>query len=641
MKTRYDSNIQSNKRQHTVKLRTAAAIACLAWSSGLSMASAEEYYIKEVTFPADADETTKIEMASRVVPTEGQRAWQELELTAFLHFGVNTFTDREWGDGTENPAVFNPARLNADQWVKTLKDAGFKMVILTAKHHDGFCLWPTATTDHSVKSSEWADGKGDVVKQLREACDRYGMKLGLYLSPWDRNAKCYGSERYNDMFVEQLTELLGNYGRVDEVWFDGACGEGPNGKKQVYDWARFKATIERLQPDAVMAIMGDDVRWVGNENGTGRLTEWSVTPKMPGILPGAEEFNDSLGLGDTSSDLGSRELIARSPGARWWPSEVDVSIRPGWFYHASEQPKSLRKLAEIYLNSVGRNSVLLLNVPPDRNGLINSADSARLMELKRWIDTSFKTDLVKKANYKKLIFKLKGTPTVNCVVIGEDISKGQRVEEFEVEAKVDGAWHRVARGTTIGYKRILTFPDVTTDEMRIVINRTRNKVNINHFGAYHITLPPQAEDTKKVTLYPRENFKAVSVDGKNVSSEALSAAFDGAPASMWISGSAPGSHDIVIDMGADVPVSGFIYTPRTDGKSDGTVFKYRFDLSADGEKWDKANLSGEFSNVINNPIEQRVFLDKPVKARYFRFTSTAEADGRDFITIPEFSIITN
>lgn len=625
-----------------MKIRTVATAACLGLSSSLSLALAEEYYIKEVTFPADADEATKIEMASRVVPSEGQRAWQELELTAFLHFGVNTFTDREWGDGTENPAIFNPASLNAHQWVKTLSDAGFKMVILTAKHHDGFCLWPTSTTDHSVKSSKWAGGKGDVVRQLREACDRYGMKLGLYLSPWDRNAKSYGdSERYNDMFIGQLTELLSNYGRVDEVWFDGACGEGPNGKKQQYDWARFKATIERLQPEAVMAIMGDDVRWVGNENGTGRLTEWSVTPKMPGILPGAEEFNNALGLGDTSADLGSRELIARSPGARWWPSEVDVSIRPGWFYHASEQPKSLRKLAEIYLNSVGRNSVLLLNIPPDRNGLINSADSARLMELRKWIDTSFKTDMVKKANYKKLTFKLKGESAVNCVVIGEDISKGQRVEKFEVEAQVKGKWRKVARGTTMGYKRILTFPDVTADEMRIVIKQARNKVNINRFSAYHITLPPQTEDSRNPTIYPRENFKAVSIDGKKVAVEALSAAFDGNPASMWTSEPGAGPHTIIIDMGAEVPVSGFIYTPRTDGKSDGTVFKYRFELSNDGDKWDKASLSGEFSNVINNPIEQRVFLDAPAKGRYFKFTSTAEADGRDFITIPEFSIIIN
>lgn len=625
-----------------MKLLKAITIACLTFTLNAPTIGAEEYYVKEVKFPPNADEATKIEMASRVVPSAGQRAWQELELTAFLHFGVNTFTDREWGEGTEDPKVFNPTKLNADQWVETLKKAGFKMVILTAKHHDGFCLWPTQTTEHSVKASDWADGKGDVVKQLREACDRHGMKLGLYLSPWDRNAKSYGdSERYNDMFVNQLTELLGNYGRVDEVWFDGACGEGPNGKKQVYDWNRFKSTIERLQPEAVMAIMGDDVRWVGNENGTGRLTEWSVTPKMPGILPGAEKFNNEMELPDTGSDLGSRKVIARAPGARWWPSEVDVSIRPGWFYHEKEQPKSLKKLAEIYLNSVGRNSVLLLNIPPDRDGLINAADSTRLMELRQWIDSNFKDNLVKKANYKKLTFKLNSTTSVNCVELGEDISKGQRVEEFEVEAKTNGKWHRVARGTTIGYKRILTFPEVVTNELRVVIKQTRNKVNLCNFKAFNISMPAEAEDTRTVKLLSTDKFKAISIDNKSVAADALSAVFDSNSASMWVSDSGSGQHTIVVDMGAEVPVAGFIYTPRTDGKSDGTVFKYRFDLSSDGNNWNCANLSGEFSNVVNNPIEQRVFLSKPTTARYFQFTSTGEVDGRDFITIPEISIITD
>ncbi len=599
-----------------------------------------DYFVKEVVFPAGATEDMKIDMASRVVPSPEQLAWQNLELTAFLHFGVNTFTDREWGDGKENPAIFNPVLLDAGQWVKTLRDAGFKMVILTAKHHDGFCLWPTATTDHSVKASPWRGGKGDVVAELRRACDKYGMKLGLYLSPWDRNAKAYGdSPRYNDMFVNQLTELLSNYGKIDEVWFDGACGEGPNGKKQVYDWARFKKTIERLQPDAVMAIMGDDVRWVGNENGTGRLTEWSVTPKMPGILPGAEEHNKKYGLDDMASDLGSREVIARADGARWWPSEVDVSIRPGWFYHDREQPKSLRKLAEIYLNSVGRNSVLLLNTPPDRNGLIPAADSTRLMELRRWIDRSFGNDLVAKADYSTLTFTLKGDTEINCVTISEDIARGQRVERLEVEALSDGKWKRVARATTIGYKRILTFPEVKASAIRLIVESSRGKANIKNVGAYLIAMPEDADDSRPTNLYPAENFKVVSIDGKTVAVEALAKAFDNAPATFWTSPSGSKTHEVVVDMGRQVPVEGFIYTPRSDGQSDGTVFKYRFALSNDGSDWTVADRSGEFSNIVNNPIPQRIFLDRPATARYFRFTSNGEVDDRDFITIPELSII--
>lgn len=248
---------------------------------------AQEYYEKHVAFPAGATTEQKIDMASRLVPTPQQLAWQQMEFTCFLHFGINTFTGREWGDGKEDPAIFNPTELDCEQWVRALKEGGFKMAIITAKHHDGFCLWPTRTTKHSVASSPWKNGKGDVVQELRKACDKYGLKFGVYLSPWDRNAECYGQgEAYNKFFIEQLTELLTNYGEVHEVWFDGANGEGPNGKKQEYDWDAILKTIRRLQPKAVTAIMGDDVRWVGNEGGLGRTTEWSATALMPNSYPG-------------------------------------------------------------------------------------------------------------------------------------------------------------------------------------------------------------------------------------------------------------------------------------------------------------------------------------------------------------------
>ena len=325
------------------------------------------YYVKHLEFPQNATLQEKVDMAARLVPTPQQLAWQQMELTAFLHFGINTFTGREWGDGTEDPALFNPSQLDAEQWVRTLKDAGFKMVLLTAKHHDGFCLWPTKTTTHSVASSSWKNGKGDVVKELRDACDKYGMKFGVYLSPWDRNASCYGdSPKYNQFFIQQLTELLTNYGEVHEVWFDGANGEGPNGKKQVYDWDAFYKTIQKLQPKAVMAIMGDDVRWVGNEKGIGRETEWNATVLTPGIYARSEENNKRLGVFSKAEDLGSRDILKNATELFWYPSEVDVSIRPGWFYHKEEdnKVKSLKHLADIYFQSVGYNSVLLLNIPP-------------------------------------------------------------------------------------------------------------------------------------------------------------------------------------------------------------------------------------------------------------------------------------
>lgn len=343
----------------------------------------ETYYEKHVAFPAGATAAEKVEMASRLVPTPQQLEWQRMELTAFLHFGVNTFTGREWGDGTEDPAIFNPTSLDCEQWVRTLKESGFKMAIITAKHHDGFCLWPTKTTRHSVVSSSWKDGKGDVVRELRDACKKYGIKFGVYLSPWDRNASCYGdSPAYNQFFIKQLTELLTNYGEVHEVWFDGANGEGPNGKKQIYDWDAILKTIRRLQPKAVTAIMGDDVRWVGNEKGIGRETEWSATALTPGIYPRSGEQNKELGIFGKAKDLGGRDIVARATELFWYPSEVDVSIRPGWFYHADQdkQVKSLNHLTDIYFKSVGYNSVLLLNIPPDLRGLINGNDVQRLKE---------------------------------------------------------------------------------------------------------------------------------------------------------------------------------------------------------------------------------------------------------------------
>mgnify|MGYP000034007025 CR=1 FL=1 len=332
--------------------------------SGAQAQKKENYYVKHVEFPQSATIEQKVDMAAHLVPTPQQYAWQQMELTAFLHFGINTFTGREWGDGKEDPALFNPSELDAEQWVRTLKEAGFKMVLLTAKHHDGFCLWPTATTKHSVASSPWKNGQGDVVKELRAACDKYDMKFGVYLSPWDRNAECYGdSPRYNDFFIRQLTELLTNYGEVHEVWFDGANGEGPNGKKQVYDWDAFYQTIQRLQPKAVMAIMGDDVRWVGNEKGFAGATNWSLL-RAGEVYPGYPKY---------------RELqYGHADGNQWVAAECDVSIRPGWFYHPEEDDrvKTADALTDLYYRSVGHNATLLLNFPVDRDGLIHPTDSA-------------------------------------------------------------------------------------------------------------------------------------------------------------------------------------------------------------------------------------------------------------------------
>lgn len=548
--------------------------------------TAQELYEKELTFPEGTSAKQKIEMASRVVPNDRQKAWQERELTAFLHFGINTFTGREWGDGKESPTLFTPDALDTDQWVKTLSDAGFKMVILTAKHHDGFCLWPTATTDHSVASSPWREGKGDVVGDLRKSCDKYGMKLGIYLSPWDRNASCYGdSPRYNDMFVEQLTELLTNYGTIDEVWFDGACGEGPNGKRQEYDWLRFRDTMKRLQPNAVLAITGDDVRWVGNEGGVGRETEWSVTPLVPSIYAYSDSVNEALQITAMSKNIGSREVIEKADKLYWWPSEVDVSIRPGWFYSSSQEPHSLRRLADIYLQSVGRNSVLLLNIPPDTRGRINEKDVKRLQEFRAWIDENFTNNLIDSL-----------PAVVNTVVLSEDINQGQRVEQFEIEAYVDSLWTPVTQGTTIGKKRILTFDPVKADSLRLKVNSWRGKEYFAGIdGAYRITMPGD----KKVTIreYPEITDVTTTLKGNTLTIKAS---------------------DII-------KVAGLTYIPDDNAP---LIYRYKVEASNSGRSWRPVIANGEFGNIEANPIEQTVMFEQVFKTRYLRITCTESVKGK-------------
>jgi alpha-L-fucosidase len=467
------------------------------------------YYEGSVTFPDTLSLERKEYLSAHVVPLQKQLEWQKMEMSAFVHFTVNTFTDKEWGDGKEPESVFNPTDLNAFQWVKELDEAGFHMVILTAKHHDGFCLWPTKTTTHSVKNSPWMSGRGDVVRELKNACDRYGMKFGIYISPWDRNAKCYGdSPEYNKFFMAQLTELLTWYGKVDEVWFDGACGEGSNGKKQEYSWNDYYSLIHKLQPDAVVAIMGEDVRWVGTESGYGRETEWSVTPYAPGGRPEMISINKKLGLEAWSEDLGSDKILSKADRVFWYPSEVDVSIRPGWFYHPSEdnEVKSVNKLVDIYFSSVGRNSLLLLNVPPDRRGLISDNDLRSLKGMKKYLDTLYSKNLLEgarpyghgasyaidrkittswKPDSNAVISYITPIPvTFNVVELCEDISKGQRVEGFKVEAKKGDTWFTVASGTTIGYKRLIRFPAVTSDEIRLSITASRSRPNISTFALY-------------------------------------------------------------------------------------------------------------------------------------------------------------
>jgi alpha-L-fucosidase len=463
-----------------------------------------------------------IRKAGNVVPSPRQLRWQELELTAFFHFGINTFTDREWGDGKEDISVFNPTKLDARQWVRVVRDAGIKQVILTAKHHDGFCLWPSKYTEHTIKNTPYKNGRGDIVKEVAAACKEYGIGFGVYLSPWDRNSPFYGdSAKYNSLFMHMLTELLTDYGKVDEVWFDGANGEGPNGKKQVYAFEAYYHLIRRLQPQAVIAVMGPDVRWVGTESGTGRLTEWSVLPLNAGtqanIAANSQKDATFAPLGDMmNDDLGSREKLLHASGLIWYPAETDVSIRPGWFYHAAQDTsvRSPENLMEIYFSSVGRNSQLLLNIPPDKDGLISDADIRSLQGWKKNRDVIFGTNLAAGSvitspnglntallldgnaatnwtttgtdTTATLDFTLTGPKTFDVLLLQENIRIGQRVEKFVLEYPDGAGWKTITEGTTIGYKRLLRFPPVTTTRLRLRIVSSRLNPTIAEFGLYKL-----------------------------------------------------------------------------------------------------------------------------------------------------------
>jgi alpha-L-fucosidase len=605
---------------------------------GCALQPNQVYYEKHVEFPADATIEQKIDMASRLVPTAQQLEWQQMEFTAFLHFGMNTFTGNEWGHGTDSPALFNPSELDCEQWVKALKDGGFKMALITAKHHDGFCLWQTETTEYSVKNSPWKDGKGDVVRELRDACEKYGMKFGVYLSPWDRNAPSYGdSPAYNKFFIAQLTELLTNYGEVHEVWFDGACAEGPNGKKQEYDWTAILAKIRELQPKAVTAIMGDDVRWVGNEGGLGRETEWSATVIPPGSYTHKKAAKEALGLEEMSKDLGSRELVAKAQEVYWYPSEVDVSIRPGWFYHAEQdgQVRSLANLVNIYYRSVGCNSVLLLNIPPDRRGLIHEIDVQRIKELSEYINKTFATNYVEKGKQdwaaqvgESKEYDVKPGAMVNTFLIQEDITKGQRVEDFLVEVYSNGAWQYATEGTTIGYKRLLRFSDCQPEKVRVTIRGARATANISNVGLYYAE--PLQDKNARVRLSDvnTAEWKAVGADAAQ--------AFDGNTATAWTT---DGLSALVVDMGKEESVAGFCYAPIAAEDLSGTIYKYNFYVSTDGQNWTKCNTNGEFSNIMHNPVPYFVRFGKNYQARYFKLEPISEIKSSQKTTIGEIGIL--
>ena len=420
-------------------------------------------------------------------PSPAQLAWQRRELALFLHFGVNTFTNREWGDGREDPRLFAPTALDARQWTRAARAGGFRTVILTAKHHDGFCLWPSRLTSHSVAASPWRAGAGDVVRELADAARADGLGLGLYLSPWDRHEPSYGdSPRYNDFYCAQLTELLAGYGPVTEVWFDGANGEGPNGRRQVYDWPRIHEVVRRHQPGAlIFSDAGPDLRWAGNEQGVAGDPNWCTVDPATVPVPGlsGDQVIASLQHGDPD-------------GSVWRPAECDVSIRPGWFWHPAEDAavRTVGNLLELYLASVGRNGGLLLNVPPTTAGLLHPTDVSRIGDFGTLRRAIFESDLAQNARASwspgrdatsaSLQLDFPHPVTFDLISLAEAIAEGQSISSFAVDSW-NGAWSRLAEGTTIGHRRIVRVEPATTTRLRLSLASRRGPPRFLRLSLHH------------------------------------------------------------------------------------------------------------------------------------------------------------
>jgi alpha-L-fucosidase len=414
-------------------------------------------------------------------PTKQQLAWHEKEFYLFMHFGPNTFTNLEWGKGSEDPNVFNPTAIDCNQWASIAKAAGAKGIIITAKHHDGFSLWPSKFSKHTVRESKWMNGKGDVIKMLSEACKKADIEMGVYISPWDRNHPEYGTAAYNDIYIKTMKELLTGYGNLTELWWDGANGEGPNGKKQVYDFTRFKDSAMSYQPNIlIFSDIGPHIRWVGNENGLINETNWNLLDTAGFKRGEGAPANDTLNRGNFN-------------GKNWIGAEADVSIRKGWFYHEEEDStvKSGKTLFNLYLNSVGHGGNLLLNVPPNRKGLIAPQDSAALMDFRKIREAAFKTNLFKNAvikNNKNEIEICLTTPvTINSIQLQEQIKFGQRVIRFEIYAgDKEADMKKIAGSTTIGRKKIIQFPTTTAKCFKVKIIETKASPIMGAVAGYFI-----------------------------------------------------------------------------------------------------------------------------------------------------------
>lgn len=608
-----------------------------------------------------------------VLPSTPQVEWQAMDMYAFVHFTVNTFTNKEWGYGDEDEKIFNPTNFNADQIVSSIKAAGLTGLILTCKHHDGFCLWPTRTTFHNITKSPWKNGQGDMVKEFSAACKKQGIKFGVYLSPWDRNNAAYGTQDYVRIYREQLKELLTNYGPVFEIWHDGANGgDGYYGgaRKEVkidrysyYNWPETWELEKQLQPGAViMSDIGPDVRWVGTETG------FSGDPCWATYTPIGDKDSSNPAPGQVLYELG---LNGTRNGKQWMPAETNFSIRPGWFYHATEdnKVKTPEDLLNHYFASVGHGTTMLLNVPPDQRGQVNEIDVASLKGFGDIIKEMYRVNYAAGATVEasdvrsedkayaaanvldndpytywgtkddvqtgELVLNLAGTKIFNVIRLRENIKLGQRIDDWAVDVWENNQWTTLKTGTAIGYCRLIRSDRmVTASKVRIRITKGAASICLSDVALF------KAPEVKTATVN-----KDLIVDKTQWKSHdtKFSAAIDGDPTSAvqmdmsTFRKIAP--KGVIVDMQFPARIVGFNYVPVKDK---GLVDKYKVYTSEDGKTW-QLRKEGEFSNIKANPIEQRIDLDKPVNARYFRFEPVhvlpAALDGKQYVGIAEVGII--
>lgn len=609
----------------------------LAWCFVPAMVAQESV---SVTLPVHPTEEQVIRAAVEVRPSYRQLDYQQREMLGFIHIGMNTFTGEEWGTGKENPSLFNPSRLDAEEWVKTFRDAGISGVILVAKHHDGFCTWPSRYTDHSVAHSPWRNGKGDLVKEVADACRKLDMKLCIYLSPWDMHEKTFGTEAYNDYYIHQMEELLTHYGPVYLLWFDGAGTTADvSGHEMPFDWERIFRRARELQPDVILSGNAPDVRWVGNEKGKGRETEWCVQ----GINDEETLFGSLIGYEATLPELGGIADLMTKKRLVWYPSRGGLPLRKGWFYNSRDDDtvKSLDYLVNSYFVTVGQNSNLLPNLSPDPSGRIPEKDARRLIRfgkiiqrmkavdyargatatpLEGWsgpTDSAVLTDADPFTSWHtpegvtsaSLEVRLVQPATVNVIKLQENVRDfGQRVERFAVDVMTVTGWKEIARSTTIGYRKMLRLKEpVHADRFRIRILNARVSVSLGNVSMYYLEeIPAEDEEVSAKKMVSTSNI-TIFADGS----------------------------DYVLELNAEHLLNGLSYLPEEGaGKY---IENYAVYLSMDGKHWGAPVATGRFGNIVNNPVEQFVPF-ATAKARYVKLAVLKTTSGAGLLPVPQLGL---